>query len=290
MSATAARGVEIRPATTADVEPIARLLVEGFARTSVAFWRGMFAYPWLAAADKPDLGVVLVVAGEVEGFFGAIYSDRVVAGKPERFCNVFGIYVREAHRRHAVSLVAALVRRPGFTFVNVTPADVVVPLFTRFGFVPAATRRLLVPLSAKSLLRGPRTSVIDETKVGESLLGGDGFRAYEDHMGRTFTRTVVAAEGSACLLMTKRAYVPGRRLPVVELFHASDREFLRRHFDGVLLRLLSVHKATALVAEEQVLGFTPDGAQVRPATTLFKSSSVPASAIDGLYSELAILP
>lgn len=291
MSTDAASGAQIRAATPADVEPVAQLLAEGFPRTSVAFWRGMLAYPWLPAADKPDLGVLLAVDGEVQGFFGAIYSDRLVNGRRERFCNVFGIYVREAHRRHAMPLIAALVRRPGLTFLNLTPAAAVVPIFTRFGFVPAAARRIEVALTPRAILRGRGgVRVLTDDEVTPATLDAEAYRIHADHFGRSFTRTVVEVGGRTCLLMSKRTYVAGRRWPVVELYHASDRALLREHFDQVALRLLSVHKATALRAEEQVLGFVPPGATFHEATTLYKSDGVPASAIDGLYSELAILP
>jgi acetoacetyl-CoA synthetase len=112
---------EIRFAKPDDVEQICRLMASPL--VPAQFWRRMIAYSWLAAEEKPDLGAVIAAGTEIVGYLGAMYSNRVVAGRQERFCNVFGWYVKPEYRHYSVSLLSFLVRRPGLTFFNVTPAD-----------------------------------------------------------------------------------------------------------------------------------------------------------------------
>src|SRR5688572_18142205 len=135
--------VEIRDAVAADIEAVANLLAAGFRQVPVAFWRTMLTTPWLPAESIPDIGAVVVSGGEVVGFLGAKYSNRQVGKRLERFCNVFAWYVAEEYRRYSLSLLSFVLRRPNLTFVNVTPASHVLPLFERLRFVLADEHRLI---------------------------------------------------------------------------------------------------------------------------------------------------
>ena len=94
----------------------------------------------------------------------------MIAGKPERFCNVFGWYVKPEYRHYSVSLLSFLVRRPGLTFFNVTPADHVIPIFKRIGFQLADESRYVCKPGAGILLGGSReVRVIREEDVNEDF-------------------------------------------------------------------------------------------------------------------------
>ena len=290
--------VVVRSATADDVEPVCRLLAKGFSGTSVAFYRGMLNYPWLSAGEKPDYGEVLVAGGDPVGFFGAMYSNREVNGRTERFCNVFSWYVLPEYRRHSMALVTSLMRRPGLTLTNVTAAQHVVPIFRKLGFTLTDEFRLICRPRAASLLsrRGAQVRVVPHDEVSAQLLGPAAFRIFEDHLGRTVRRTVFEAAGDGCLLVSKRMFWSGFRFARTDLYYASDRDFLRRHFAQILSRMLWMDKSVALHADPHVLGFTPEGVEriaataLYPSSTLFRSDRVEAADVDRLYSELVILP
>jgi acetoacetyl-CoA synthetase len=291
------QGAEIRFADAADVEPICELLASGFAAVPLPFWRNLLAYPWLPAADKPDLGAVVVADSRIVGYLGTMYSNRVVEGRPERFCNLFAWYVRPEYRHYALPLLLLLVQRPNITFVNVTPADHVVTIFKRLGFTLADEQRFICTPRAISLLsHRPRVQIVKEEEVNEALLGAVNYRIFQDHFGHSVRRFVLAAGGDVCLLITKRMSWYQVRFPRTDLYYVSNREFLARHFDQILIRLLRRDKAVALHADPRQLGFKPRGARTIPAaalypcTTLIRSERVPSSAIDRLYTELVMLP
>jgi hypothetical protein len=98
-----------------------------------------------------------------------MYSNRIIGGKPERFCNVFGWYVKPDYRHYSVSLLSFLVRRPGLTFFNVTPADHVLPIFKRMGFSLADESRYVCRPGVGTLL-GSRSKVrvVREEDVNEN--------------------------------------------------------------------------------------------------------------------------
>ena len=286
---------EIRPAYPADVEQICPLMASPL--VPAPFWRRMLAYSWLPAEEKPDLGAVIVAGSEIVGFLGAMYSNRVIAGKPERFCNVFGWYVKPDYRHYSVPLLSFLVKRPGFTFVNVTPADHVIPIFKRIGFSLADESRYVCRPGVGSLLGGrSKVRIVRDEEVNEELLGSLQFQIYQDHFGHSVRRFVFTASDEVCLIFTKRMYWSQVRFPRTEFYYASNPEFFARHFQSILPAILRRDKTVALHIDQRQLGFHPKGAQtvsavsMYPSAMLVRSDTVPTAAIDRLYSELVILP
>ena len=286
---------EIRFAEPADIEPICRLMASPL--VPLPFWRRMLAYSWLAAEEKPDLGAVIVAGSEIVGFLGAMYSNRMIEGKLERFCNVFGWLVKPEYRHYSVPLLSFLVQRPGFTFFNVTPADHVVPIFNRIGFRLADELRYVCRPRLNMLLGGrSKVTVVREDEVTEGLLGGPQFRIFQDHFGHSVRRFVLTASDEICLIFTKRMYWSQVRFPRTELYYASNPEFLSKHFQSILPILLRRDKTAALHIDQRHLNFHPKGAHTVPAGSMYpsamlaRSNTVPMTAIDRLYSELVILP
>ena len=279
-----APNVEMRPAAATDVEAICAFLAPVFSLVPLPFWRRMLTYSWLPAEAKPDLGAVVMAGTRIVGFLGAMYSNRVVEGRAERFCNVFAWYVQPEYRHYAVALLSFLVRRPGLTFVNVTPADHVVPIFKRAGFTLADEHRLIcMPRLTSMMPRSPKVQILRNDEVDEALLGAVDYAIHRDHFGHAVRRVVLAAGGETCLLITKRMYWSQVRFPRTDLYYVGNRDFFARHFDTILPRLLFLDKTVALHADPRMLGFTPRGARKIPAAALYpsavltRSDTVPAS-------------
>jgi acetoacetyl-CoA synthetase len=295
VSPSVSTGAEIRFATAEDIEPCCRLLESSFPRTSLAFWRGMMGYPWLAADEKPHYGAVLSVDGEICGFNGALYANRMVDGRVERFGSGYGWCVRPEYRRYSISLLKQLLGpagAPDMTWTNLTCRGDLVPLFRKLGYELADERKLVSKIGPGTVVRGRAGSarVVPEDEVTEALLGPDVYRLYQDHIGRTVQRVVFEAGGKACLVVTKRGYLPTGGYPGTELHYVSDRSFFAEHFERIKLRLLMRDKTLMLHGDERLFGFAPKGAGTLPATALFRSQRVTARDIDALYTELVILP
>ena len=296
-SAAITSGVEVRLATRDDIEPVCRLLAASFRRArSVPLWRSMLESPYLSAAEKPHYGAVVMAGGRVVGYNGAIFADRLIDGRIERFGSGFGWYVDPDYRRYSIALLAQLrTATPDVTWTNLTSRGDMVPLFLKLGYQRLDTRKF-VCYSDAAMLTGlrRRVRVVPDDEVTEALLGPEPYRIYADHLGRTVQRIVFEAGGASCLLVTKRIWFPARRsgkgVGGTELFYASDKGFLERHFNEIRLRHFMRDKVVAVLADERLLGFVPKRARVLDARGLFKSKSLPAEKVDALYSELTILP
>jgi hypothetical protein len=286
---------EIRRAIADDIEAVSALLASGFKQVPIPFWRSMLRSPWLPAEQTPDIGAVIVAGKDIVGFLGAMYSDRIVGARIERFCNVFAWYVRDDYRHYSLPLLSFLVRRPNLTFVNVTPATHVVPLFERFGFVLADNYRLICTPNVTSLRRtGVR--LVPESEVNETLLSPQHYSIYNDHFGRSVRRLVFASSNDSCLLITKRMHWGGVRFPRTDVFYISNTNFVARHFDQILPRILLRDKTVAMHVDPRTLGFVPRHARqipsgaLYPSAMLFRTENVPPPYVDRLYTELVLLP
>ena len=135
--------VRVRAAGQDDIESIISLLRTGFAydKWSPEMWRRMFEYP--RVESQPNLGFVLESTDKLVGFLGAIYSERLVRGRLERFCNLSSWYTMPQFRSRSVMLLMALLDQRGYTFTNLTPSEVVAQVGEAFGFRPLESHKLL---------------------------------------------------------------------------------------------------------------------------------------------------
>ena len=126
----------------ADIKALLPFLDYGFGHPWPPIrWLRLFNYPGVERA--PNLGFVLESGGRVVGFLGAIYHERFIESRVERFCNLTSWYVQPEFRSHSLALLTALLRQPDYNFVNFTPSDVVSSVMTRFGFHELDTHKLL---------------------------------------------------------------------------------------------------------------------------------------------------
>jgi hypothetical protein len=288
---------QTRLAQADDVEAIGKLLAKGFPPVPLSFWRMKLSYPWLSAAEKPDLGSVVVAAGEIVGFLGAMYSSRLINGQTENFCNLFSWYIEPGYRRFAVPHLLSLVRRTGYTFTNVTPADHVIPIFKQVGFKLAEEQRFIFTPSFGTFFPAkPKVRVLQHNEVTESVLDPENWRIYQDHFGLSVQRIIVSSGSDVCLIITKRMHWGQLRFPRTELYYVSNREFFARHFNQVLLLLLRRDKTVALHVDPRQMeaparkAKTIAATAVYPSAMLVHSKSVPIAAVDRLYTELVIDP
>lgn len=114
----------LRPATLADVEPVAVLLREvAFKPRSEAGWRWLFRdNPAVRRQDPaPEMGWVLERDGEINGYVGNVHLDYVLDGEPLRVATDNSYYVRPAARAESARLMSAFFRQPGVDlFLNTT--------------------------------------------------------------------------------------------------------------------------------------------------------------------------
>lgn len=102
--------VELTPITDVDVPAVADFLHANFS-DRIPWAQACSATPW--KVDTPNHGFMLRDGQSLVGVHLAFYSDRLIAGKLERFCNLGAWCVLPDFRSHSIRLLKALLEQAG---------------------------------------------------------------------------------------------------------------------------------------------------------------------------------
>ncbi|MBC2931412.1 hypothetical protein [Nocardioides sp. zg-1228] len=281
-------GVHVEPITSRDLPEVGRFLHQHLnARVAPQQWVEALAVPWLV--DQPNHGYHLRQDGQVVGAYLAYYSDRVVGGSVERFCNLGAWCVLEGHRHRGTRLLTRLLAQEGYHFTDFSPSGNVVPLNRKLHFADLDTTTDLVPNLPATPRNGVRVSS-DAQDLLETLTPAELDR-YRDH--------VRAAAAKHLLVSTPREHCHvvfrhDRRKNVRAfgtILHVSNPDLFRTAAGQVAGHLLTRHRIPMTLVEHRVAGGSVrHGRQLaRPRPKMFRSPTLAPEHIDYLYSELTCL-
>jgi hypothetical protein len=278
--------VRVEPITGSDVRPVAEFLHAHLnSRVSTDAWARSLNVPW--SVEAPNHGYRLVDDGGIVGVYLAFYSERTIAGRRERFCNLGAWCVLPSHRFHSVRLLKALLAQDGYHFTDLSPSGNVVPLNTRMKFRFLDTTTALVPNLPWPSWPG-RDIVSSDPVVLEKTLTGNDRELYLDHARAGAARHLVLVRGGDCCYVVFRKD-RRKNLPLfVSLLHVSNPTLFAKMARPFARHVLFRHGALASLAELRLLDRRP-----RPSVLLrtsrrkmFRSAQLEPGQIDYLYSEL----
>lgn len=257
-------------------------------RFSTERWIGSLTHEW--AKTRPNYGMQLHDGDGLVGVFCAIYSDQVIAGRLEHFCNPHSWCVLETHRRHGIGLVLHLVKQAGYHFTMFTPNPKVAEVFLGLKFKNLDDRqwRCINSPSVAALRAGSfaesRCDHIAEHLRGQDLLD---FAAHRDIPWLNFV--VFGVGDDVCWVI----YKPQRwkRLPSAWIMYVSDARVFSR-LNGLLRNHLMLnHGLATMKIEARWLSSAPALAwnETRTQPKLFLSKTLDQGQIRDLYSELMSL-
>lgn len=278
--------VELSPINDADVAAVADFLRVNWTER-VPWARSRLAGPW--KVEAPNHGFVLRDGQRIVGALTAFYSDRLVAGREERFCDLGVWYVLPEFRFHSVRLMKALLAQDGYHFTSLTPNDKVMPILTRLGFRPLDTSAALIP-NLPWLTPPGRTTVSADADVIESALAGTELELYHDHAQALAARHIALLRGKDyCYVMYLEHRVKG--VPVAVITHVSNPRLFHRAILPLTCHLLIRHRLLATLAELRIIGHRPPlSFKVTSWPKMYRSASLEPDQIDDLYSELVCVP
>jgi hypothetical protein len=275
--------IRVSPISGADVGAVAEFLHANLnSRVSADAWASAMDVPW--KVDAPNHGFMLIEDGAVVGAYLAFYSERVVDGRPERFCNLGAWCVLPDRRFHSVKLLKALLAQEGYHFTDLSPSGSVVPINTRLKFEFLDTATALMPnLPWPGLGRVTSDpAVIDRTLTGHDL------EIYRDHAHTAAAHHVLLRRGGDwCYVLFRRDR--RKNLPLfASVLYVSNPALFRRMSRSFARHLLLRHGIPATFVETRVAGHRP-GLSIMlrsPRRKMFKSDRLAPEQIDYLYSEL----
>lgn len=282
--------VGVRPITPADARPVAEFMHANLnERVPVAAWLRLVDVPW--SLEAPNAGFMLVHGDDVVGAHLALYSERPIGGRLERFCNLGAWCVLPEYRFYALKLLKALLAQEGYHFTDLSPSGSVVGLNTRLGFRFLDTTTRVVP-NLPWPTRPGRYRITADPALLQSTLDGAELQQYRDHL------TASAAHHLLLMSADDWCYVVFRkdrrkRLPFfASILHVSNPKLFNEMARPLARYLLIHHRTIATLIERAVVE-----AQTRPSfevesprVKMYLSSSLESAQIDYLYSELVCLP
>jgi hypothetical protein len=281
------RAVKVEPITDADIQAVAEYLQVGFSPgPSAAEWHRAMTPPW--EVDQPNHGYLLREDGRVVGAYLALYSERLIDGRPQRICNLGAWCVADEHRATGLRMLRSLLRQRGYTFTDLTPRGNVVPLNTRLGFVPLDTTTALVP-NLPWPIRSRGVRVVHTPHEIDGLLSGRDQTIYRDHATTAVQHVVLAKGDRRCYVMFRRER--RRHLPLfATIMYVGGPDLFRDCAPAFYRYLLLRRGIVATLAEVRVVGHRPAGSiMVAGSSKMYLSEDLKPAQIDYLYSELTLL-
>ena len=278
--------VELSPITDLDIAEVADFLHANY-KDRIPWARSRLAGPW--KVEAPNHGFVLRDGQRIVGAHLAFYSERLVAGRMERFCDLGTWYVLPEFRFHSLRLIKALLEQDGYHFTALTPSDKVASIHARLGFRPLDTSACLIP-NLPCPTRPGRTTISVDPDVIESTLARTELRLYRDHAQALAARHMVLIRGpDSCYVMYRETRVMG--VPLAAIVHVSNPDLFRRAILPLTRHLLVRHRLVATLAELRIIEYRPSlSVKMTPSPKMYRSASLEPGQIDDLYSELVCVP
>jgi len=278
----------LEPIRDQDLPAFCRFLTEHLSRERTPEkWAQAFQQNWGVA--KPNNGFLIRDQDRIVGGIGAIYAERVLRGRPERFCNITSWCVLEAYRAQSMRLAMAVVSQPGFHFTDLTPTEVVSKMLQFLKFKPMNECQVVWPNVPWPFARLGRVRVIIEHDAIERALSAADAKVFNDHRHLPWLRHVALGRpGEFCHVVWKPNRLKG--VPGAMVLAFSDAElFLRHRFPlaGHLLRRGNLYTRV----ESRLLPRVPKSSRELKGfrNKVFRSDSLTEADISNLYSEIVAL-
>jgi hypothetical protein len=278
--------VELSPITDPDVVAVADFLHANY-DDRIPWARSRLAGPW--KVEAPNHGFVLRDGRRIVGVHTAIYSERLVDGRTERFCDMGTWYVLPEFRFHSIRLIKAVLAQDGYHFTSLTASDKVASIHSRLGFRALDTSAALIPNLPWPIPSG-RTTISTDPDVIERTLAGTELEIYYDHAQALAARHVVLISGpDSCYVMYRETR--GKAVPYATIVHVSNPQLFHRAILPLTRHLLIRQRLLATVVELRIIGTRPPlSMKVTAQPKAYRSASLEPGQIDYLYSELLCLP
>src|SRR5215467_10459853 len=134
--------VELAPITDAEVPAVADLMCANL-NDEIPWARSCSPVPW--KGEAPNHGFMLRDGQRIVGACLAFYSERMLAGRMARFCNVGAWCVLPAHRSHGIRLLMSLLSQLCYLFTVLSPTEKVLEIAARLKFRSLDTSAALIP-------------------------------------------------------------------------------------------------------------------------------------------------
>ena len=250
-------------------------------------WKKIFVSPWETTEDF--CGYLLLKDGEVVGYLGLIFSQRILNGQIEKFCNMTSWVVNEDCRSQSISMLVELLKLKDYTLTNFTASPTVARILSKFGFTEfPVDQRVLLP-KPRVAARGHRCDF--DLQVIQRKLKGEELRIFDDHQGLNCEHLLLQSDSGDCSVVLKKT--KRRKLTFARVHYLSNVAVFHECMESLTARICFRLRVFGVMVDERYIAghkFRNSVSYPHQRKAYFKSNSVVESRlIDTLYSEVVVL-
>lgn len=284
--------VVLRKAKAGDFEKVYPLLLElNNPKISKEHWKRLFINHFGGQEDY--FGYVLVDQDKIIGFAGLIFSERIINGKVQKFCNMTSWIIKKEHRGKGLGslLLSEIIKLKDYTITALT-ATGTINMYKKHGFKELETSfKIIPPVPTLHSFSGKYKLEFDNHSIKDCLNSRD-LKIYNDHLKFKCINLIIKSDKGYCYIILNR--IRTKKLPFAQIHYISDLNIFLEAINYIRLKLCLHLSVFGLWIEErflrkQVIKYSFVSKFPYP-SKLFKSDLLDKESItDNLYTELLAL-
>jgi hypothetical protein len=252
-------------------------------------WRRLLRPQW--RLDGMPCGLGLVDRGRLVGFVGTLFSERVIDGRVERFCNLSSLIVSEAYRRHGWMLMFSAVRAENCTITIFTPMSVLYTRAPEIGFRNLGARfRIMFPVPWARRARGVEVELLDDPMEIRPHLDETHRRYLDDHLPYECGHLLVRQSMRYCYVV--HISITSAKLPYALILYVSDPELFAELSIPIRAFIMGKSGMRFVAVDSRLIRDLPLRASFDLPSSirrLYKPDRLSPHQVDNLYSEFVLL-
>jgi len=247
-------------------------------------WRRLFLPPW---RHEGPLGHVLVEGERIVGMIGTLFGQRDIEGIPHRVCNLHSWYVAPEHRAMSLMLLKPLLSMRDVTLTDFSPSPRVLEISRRLGFQVLDDRVHVLPALPGRARGSVEVGMLVDDAHAATVLSPTDLALFRDHQGLDCEH-LLARDGDAYCYVVHTGHRQ-RLLRYRRVQYLSHPALFARHHHAIRHHALRRGGHALVVGARRMEGHAvPWSLPARSHPSLYRGAA-PATALDGLYSELPLL-
>jgi hypothetical protein len=255
-------------------------------------WRRIFDYTW--DRDEDYVGYALQDQGRVVGFLGLIFSERLIQGKKEKFCNLSSWIVKKDYSSESIALILDVRNLQEHTLTNLTPSKDVYLILKQFGFQMLEDQVTILPMvpNFRSFFSSRKLYFSSDPEKLMARLSEQHRILFKDH-NTSYSKQCIVYDGMGeyCYIIFKE--IIRKKVKFNNILYMSHPSLFKDHASYMLYKMFRMSGALFSILDARILrGVAVGLSWKRPLSyaRLFHSKRIHRSEIDNLYSEAVLLP
>lgn len=257
-------------------------------------WSNIFVNNF--ATDEDFCGFVIEDNEQIHGFFGTIFSKRIINGKEYKFCNTTSWIVEEEYRAKSLVLLIKIHKLQNYIFTNFTPSETVYPILKKFDYKDIDNTKFL--LKPKPVFSS-KVKII--TNKFEVFLNEKDLKIYELHKKFNLGFFIVKKNTDYCFVVYRnKKYCPAKlkkitkgkiNLQLAEIEYVSNKQLFLENLREILFKISIKNKIIAFAIYKKHLptDIIKMAKKYKTQRKFVYRGNLPATEIDVLFSEIIIL-